>query len=55
MNLLKQYKKLASLNVKAECCESREEAQKILKKAKKVHKKVSYKLWTQENTKTGKK
>lgn len=55
MNLLKQYKKLASLNVKAECCGSREEAQKILKKATKVHNKVGYKLWTQQNTTTGKK
>jgi hypothetical protein len=49
MNLLKQYKKLASLNVKAECCKSREEAQKILKKATKVHKKVGYKLWIDMN------
>ena len=37
MNLLKQYKKLASLNVRAEECTNREEAQKILKKAKKVN------------------
>ena len=55
MNLLKQYKKLASLNVKAEFCTTREEAQKILKKATKVHNKVGYKLWTQMNSITGKK
>jgi hypothetical protein len=55
MNLLKQYKKLASLNVMAEECSNREEAKKILKKANKVHKKVSYKLWNKEKLTTGKK
>ncbi len=45
MNLLKQYKKLASLNVRAEECTNREEAQKILKKAKKVNKKVGFDRW----------
>jgi len=45
MNLLKQYKKLATLNVKAEQCKTREEAKKILKKAKKVNHKVGYDRW----------
>ena len=49
MNLLKQYKKLASLNVRAEECTDRKEAKKILKKATKVHKKVGYKLWIDMN------
>jgi tyrosyl-tRNA synthetase len=45
MNLFKQYKKLASLNVRAEECTTREEAKKILKKAKKVNYKVGFDLW----------
>jgi hypothetical protein len=45
MNLLKQYKKLASLNAMAEECKSREEAKKILKKARKVNNKVCYDRW----------
>jgi tyrosyl-tRNA synthetase len=45
MNLLKQYKKLATLNVKAEQCTTREEAKKILKKAKKVNQKVGFDRW----------
>jgi len=45
MNLLKQYKKLASLNVRAEECTTREEAQKILKKARKVNYKVGFNRW----------
>ena len=42
MNLLKQYKKLQSLNVKAEQCLSREEAQEVLKKANKARRKVAF-------------
>jgi hypothetical protein len=45
MNLLKQYKKLAALNIRAEVCTKREEAQKILKKAKKVNNKVGFDRW----------
>lgn len=42
MNLLKQYKKLQSLNVKAEQCLSRKEAQEVLKKANKARRKVAF-------------
>jgi hypothetical protein len=42
MNPLKQYKKLQALNLKAEQCLSREEAQEILKKANKAHRKVDF-------------
>lgn len=45
MNLLKQYKKLACLNIRAEECKSREEAKKILRKANKVNNKVGYNRW----------
>lgn len=45
MNRLKQYKKLATLNARAQKCTSREEAQKILKKANKVNNKVGYDRW----------
>ena len=40
MNPLKQYKKLQRLNVKAEQCESRKEAQKLIQKANKVQSKI---------------
>jgi len=53
---LKQYKKLQRLNVKAELCESREEAQKLIQKANKVQEKLSLKrLWTNLQEKIGKK
>jgi|TARA_S200002703_G_scaffold153282_1_gene154697 hypothetical protein len=42
MNPLKQYKKLQSLNVKAEQCLSREEAQKLIRKADKAHYKLNF-------------
>lgn len=43
MNPLKQHAKLYKLNVKAQECISREDAQKILKKANKVQHKLQYK------------
>jgi hypothetical protein len=47
MKSLKQYKKLQRINVKAELCESREEAQKLIQKANKVQAKLSFqRLWT---------
>lgn len=42
MNPLKQYKKLQALNVKAEQCLSREEAQKLIRKADKAHNKLDF-------------
>jgi hypothetical protein len=42
MNPLKQYKKLASLNVKAEQCLSREEAKEVLRKANKAQRKLDF-------------
>ena len=41
MNPDKQHRKLEKLQLKAEACLSREEAQKILKKADKAHRKLS--------------
>jgi len=41
MNPIKQHAKLLKLQTKAEECLSREEAQKIIKKADKTHKKLS--------------
>ena len=41
MNPAKQYRKLEKLQLKAEVCCSREEAQKILKKAAKAHRKLA--------------
>ena len=38
----KQYKKLASLNVKAEQCLSREEAKEVLRKANKAQRKLDF-------------
>lgn len=56
MKQLKQYKKLQRLNVRAELCESREEAQKLIQKANKVQKKLSLKrLWTNLQERIGKK
>ena len=43
MNPLKQYRKLHSLSVKAEACLTREEAQKIIRKANKTQHKLRYK------------
>lgn len=56
MNLLKQYKKLQQINVKAELCTTRKEAQKLIKKANKTQIKLSVnKLWTNTQETTGKK
>jgi|TARA_B100001758_G_C18035199_1_gene415143 hypothetical protein len=41
MNAEKQHKKLIKLKVKAEECLTREQAQKILRKADKAHRKLS--------------
>ena len=43
MNLLKQYRKLHDLSVKAEACLTREEAQRIIKKVNKTQHKLLYK------------
>ena len=40
MNPSKQHKKLLNLAILAEACESRKEAQKLIKKAEKAHKKL---------------
>ena len=45
MNPLKQYKKLQTLNILAERCQTREEAQKILHKADKAHVKLAFANW----------
>lgn len=42
MNLLKQHRKLQALNVKAERCLSREEAQKVIRKADKALFKIAF-------------
>lgn len=42
MNLLKQHRKLQALNVKAEQCLSREEAQKVIRKADKAYRKLAF-------------
>jgi hypothetical protein len=42
VNLMKQYKKLQSLNVKAEQCLSRKEAQEVLRKVNKAQRKVAF-------------
>ena len=42
MNPLKQHRKLQALNVKAEQCLSREEAQKLIRKADKAHCKLAF-------------
>jgi inorganic pyrophosphatase len=42
MNLLKQYKKLQRLNVKAEQCLSRKEAKEVLRKANKAQCKIDF-------------
>ena len=41
MNAAKQHRKLEQLQLKAEVCCSRKEAQKILKKAEKAHRKLA--------------
>ena len=41
LNPDKQHRKLKKLQLKAQDCLSREEAQKIIKKADKVHRKLS--------------
>ena len=40
MNPQKQHRKLEKLQLKAEVCLNREEAQKIIKKADKAHRKL---------------
>jgi len=45
MNPLKQYKKLQTLNVLAEQCLTREEAQKLIRKADKAHGKLAFANW----------
>jgi len=45
MKLFKQYKKLQQLNIKAESCLSRKEAQEVLKKANKAQKKLAFANW----------
>ena len=45
MNPLKQYKKLQALNVKAEQCLTRKEAQEVLKRADKAHEKLAFANW----------
>jgi len=41
MNPIKQHTKLLKLQEKAETCLSREEAQKLIRKSDKAHKKLS--------------
>jgi hypothetical protein len=53
MNPLKQYKKLQTLNVKAERCLTREEAQEVIKKADKARNKLNYHSWINTQKKTG--
>ena len=45
MNPLKQHRKLQALNVKAEQCLSREEAQELIRKADKAHDKLAFANW----------
>ena len=45
MNPLKQYKKLQTLNVLAEQCLTREEAQEVIRKADKAYCKLSFANW----------
>lgn len=45
MNPLKQYKKLQALNVLAEQCLTREEAQEVIRKADKAHGKLAFANW----------
>ena len=45
MNPIKQHKKLQELNVKAEQCLSREEAQELIRKADKAHCKLAFATW----------
>ena len=42
MNVNKQHAKLLKLQTKAEQCISREEAQKLIRKADKAHQKLSH-------------
>lgn len=56
MNPLKQYKKLQQINVKAELCKTREEAQKLIHKADKAQLKLLInQLWINIPKITGKK
>jgi len=48
LNPLKQYKKLVKLATKAENCTSRDQAQKIIKKAEKAQLKLSANLFDLE-------
>ena len=45
MNPLKQYKKLQTLNVLAEQCLTREQAQEVIRKADKAHCKLAFASW----------
>ena len=45
MKVLKQYRKLQTLNVLAERCQSREEAQKLIRKADKAQGKLAFANW----------
>ena len=45
MNPSKQHRKLQELNVKAEQCLTREEAQELIRKADKAHCKLAFASW----------
>ena len=45
MNPLKQYKKLQTLNVLAEQCLTREQAQEVIRRADKAHCKLAFANW----------
>lgn len=45
MNPLKQHKKLQELNVLAEQCLTREQAQEVIRKADKAHCKLAFANW----------
>ena len=45
MNPLKQHKKLQALNVLAEQCLTREQAQEVIRRADKAHCKLAFANW----------
>lgn len=53
MNPEKQHRKLHNLNVEADQCTSREEAQEIIRKADKAHNKLAFLSWTNSKKRTG--
>ena len=53
MNPEKQHRKLHSLNVEADQCTSRKEAQEIMRKAEKAHNKLAFLSWTNSKKKIG--